>query len=105
MTTLASYVTVFEHAAADLTTDRFSCIFCKIVKGEYVTPETARILTIRSDRRDPLASPINQRTRGWPADGAAMQFSMKLLETDTIFAFMDIGPIARGHCLIIPKRQ
>ncbi|WWC68333.1 uncharacterized protein I206_102258 [Kwoniella pini CBS 10737] len=29
--------------------------------------------------------------------------SMKLLETDTIFAFMDIGPIARGHCLVIPK--
>lgn len=31
--------------------------------------------------------------------------SMKLLETDTIFAFMDIGPIAKGHCLVIPKRK
>ncbi|WWD05398.1 hypothetical protein V865_003475 [Kwoniella europaea PYCC6329] len=30
---------------------------------------------------------------------------MKLLETDTIFAFMDIGPIARGHCLVIPKHH
>jgi diadenosine tetraphosphate (Ap4A) HIT family hydrolase len=30
---------------------------------------------------------------------------MKLLETDTVFAFMDIGPIARGHCLVIPKRE
>ncbi|ORY32190.1 HIT-like domain-containing protein [Naematelia encephala] len=29
--------------------------------------------------------------------------SMKLLETDTIYAFMDIGPIAKGHCLVIPK--
>ncbi|WOO85741.1 Hit family protein 1 [Vanrija pseudolonga] len=29
--------------------------------------------------------------------------SMKLIETDTILAFMDIGPIARGHCLVIPK--
>ncbi|KAL1405204.1 Adenosine 5'-monophosphoramidase [Vanrija albida] len=28
---------------------------------------------------------------------------MKLIETDTILAFMDIGPIARGHCLVIPK--
>ncbi|GFZ42294.1 Adenosine 5'-monophosphoramidase [Saitozyma sp. JCM 24511] len=28
---------------------------------------------------------------------------MKLFETDTIFAFMDIGPIAKGHCLVIPK--
>ncbi|RSH90388.1 hit protein 1 [Saitozyma podzolica] len=31
--------------------------------------------------------------------------SMKLLETDTVFAFMDIGPIARGHCLVIPKHH
>lgn len=30
---------------------------------------------------------------------------MKLLETETIFAFMDIGPIAKGHCLVIPKRE
>ncbi|RSH84677.1 hit protein 1 [Apiotrichum porosum] len=28
---------------------------------------------------------------------------MKLLETDTVLAFMDIGPIAKGHCLVIPK--
>ncbi|EJT48278.1 hydrolase [Trichosporon asahii var. asahii CBS 2479] len=27
----------------------------------------------------------------------------KLLESDTALAFMDIGPIARGHCLVIPK--
>ena len=25
------------------------------------------------------------------------------METETIFAFMDIGPIAKGHCLVIPK--
>lgn len=30
---------------------------------------------------------------------------MKLLETDTILAFMDINPIAKGHCLVIPKRE
>ncbi|BEI83833.1 hypothetical protein CcaverHIS002_0404370 [Cutaneotrichosporon cavernicola] len=29
--------------------------------------------------------------------------SFKLMETDSILAFMDIGPIARGHCLVIPK--
>jgi diadenosine tetraphosphate (Ap4A) HIT family hydrolase len=28
---------------------------------------------------------------------------MKLLETDKVFAFVDIGPIARGHSLVIPK--
>ncbi|BEJ13222.1 hypothetical protein CspHIS471_0303960 [Cutaneotrichosporon sp. HIS471] len=27
----------------------------------------------------------------------------KLLETETVLAFMDIGPIAKGHCLVIPK--
>ncbi|WVN85495.1 uncharacterized protein L203_100641 [Cryptococcus depauperatus CBS 7841] len=29
--------------------------------------------------------------------------SMKLLETESVLAFMDIGPIAKGHCLVIPK--
>lgn len=29
--------------------------------------------------------------------------SFKLLETETILAFVDIGPIARGHCLVVPK--
>jgi diadenosine tetraphosphate (Ap4A) HIT family hydrolase len=28
---------------------------------------------------------------------------MKLLESETMMAFMDVGPIARGHCLVIPK--
>ncbi|GHJ90268.1 hypothetical protein NliqN6_6670 [Naganishia liquefaciens] len=27
----------------------------------------------------------------------------KLLESETALAFMDVGPIARGHCLVIPK--
>ncbi|OCF31842.1 hydrolase [Kwoniella heveanensis BCC8398] len=30
---------------------------------------------------------------------------MKLLETESVFAFMDIGPIAKGHCLVIPKHH
>lgn len=30
---------------------------------------------------------------------------MKLLETESVFAFMDVGPIAKGHCLVIPKRE
>lgn len=30
---------------------------------------------------------------------------MKLLETESVFAFMDVGPIAKGHCLVIPKRK
>ncbi|WVQ71322.1 hypothetical protein IAR50_000850 [Cryptococcus sp. DSM 104548] len=29
--------------------------------------------------------------------------SFKLIETETILAFMDIGPIAKGHCLVVPK--
>ena len=34
---------------------------------------------------------------------ADSETSMKLLETESMLAFMDIGPIAKGHCLIIPK--
>lgn len=29
--------------------------------------------------------------------------SIKVAETDSAYAFMDIGPIARGHLLIIPR--
>lgn len=29
--------------------------------------------------------------------------SMKLFETDKVYAFLDIGPIAPKHCLVIPK--
>lgn len=29
--------------------------------------------------------------------------SVKLAETDSAYAFMDIGPIARGHALVIPR--
>lgn len=29
--------------------------------------------------------------------------SMKLIETDRVYSFMDIGPIAPKHSLIIPK--
>ncbi|QRV77182.1 HIT domain-containing protein [Ceratobasidium sp. AG-Ba] len=28
---------------------------------------------------------------------------MKLLETQLSYAFLDIGPLSRGHCLVIPK--
>ncbi|KAF9783166.1 HIT-like protein [Thelephora terrestris] len=29
--------------------------------------------------------------------------SLKLVETEKSFSFLDIGPIARGHALVIPK--
>ena len=29
--------------------------------------------------------------------------SFKLLENDKVFAFLDIGPCSKGHCLVIPK--
>ncbi|KAH8151620.1 uncharacterized protein LAJ45_04242 [Morchella importuna] len=29
--------------------------------------------------------------------------SFKLLETEKIFAFLDIQPLSKGHCLVIPK--
>ncbi|KAF8817071.1 HIT-like protein [Phlegmacium glaucopus] len=29
--------------------------------------------------------------------------SFKLVETDLSFAFLDIGPLAKGHALVIPK--
>ena len=31
--------------------------------------------------------------------------SFKLAETEFSYAFMDIGPISLGHCLIIPKYE
>src|SRR5262245_26557110 len=31
--------------------------------------------------------------------------SLKLLETDEALAFLDIGPLAHGHALIIPKKH
>jgi len=29
--------------------------------------------------------------------------SYKLYEDDLVYAFLDIGPLSRGHCLVIPK--
>ncbi|KAG4096274.1 HIT-like protein [Neocallimastix lanati (nom. inval.)] len=29
--------------------------------------------------------------------------SFKLIETDTVYSFLDIGPLNEGHALIIPK--
>ena len=31
--------------------------------------------------------------------------SIKIYEDDRVFAFMDINPIAAGHCLVIPKKH
>ncbi|KAI5449212.1 Adenosine 5'-monophosphoramidase [Naganishia albida] len=31
--------------------------------------------------------------------------NFKLLESETALAFMDVGPIAKGHCLVIPKHH
>ncbi|KAF2864184.1 Hnt1 cyclin dependent kinase Kin28 interacting protein [Piedraia hortae CBS 480.64] len=31
--------------------------------------------------------------------------SMKLLESERIFAFLDISPLSRGHALVIPKHH
>ncbi|KAH8915486.1 HIT-like protein [Atractiella rhizophila] len=31
--------------------------------------------------------------------------SFKLVETSSIYAFLDIGPIAKGHALVIPKHH
>ncbi|KAG8758433.1 Adenosine 5'-monophosphoramidase [Ceratobasidium sp. 428] len=31
--------------------------------------------------------------------------SMKLLETNFSYAFLDINPLSRGHCLVIPKHH
>jgi histidine triad (HIT) family protein len=31
--------------------------------------------------------------------------AIRIAETDTALAFMDINPATRGHCLVIPKRH
>ena len=30
--------------------------------------------------------------------------SHKLYEDELVYAFLDIGPLSRGHCMVIPKR-
>ncbi|KAH6668581.1 HIT domain-containing protein [Plectosphaerella plurivora] len=50
-----------------------SCIFCKIIKGNLLTPPTGEIP------------------------------SFKLFESERTFAFLDINPLSRGHALVIPK--
>jgi len=29
--------------------------------------------------------------------------SFKLVDTEKTYAFLDIGPLSKGHCLVIPK--
>ena len=31
--------------------------------------------------------------------------ALKLLETDRVLAFMDVGPVSPGHILLIPKHH
>ncbi|GAA5840757.1 hypothetical protein JCM5353_005335 [Sporobolomyces roseus] len=31
--------------------------------------------------------------------------SFKLIDTELSYAFLDIGPISKGHCLVIPKHH
>jgi histidine triad (HIT) family protein len=31
--------------------------------------------------------------------------SVKIFENDRIFAFLDINPLTKGHCLVIPKQH
>lgn len=31
--------------------------------------------------------------------------SSKIFEDDTVFAFLDISPLSKGHCLVIPKKK
>ncbi|KAK7426313.1 Adenosine 5'-monophosphoramidase [Neonectria magnoliae] len=54
-----------------------ACIFCKIIKGKF-----NKIPTLIASREIP---------------------SMKLFESEKVFAFLDIGPLSKGHALVIPK--
>lgn len=31
--------------------------------------------------------------------------SFKLVDTPSVYSFLDIGPISKGHALVIPKRE
>ncbi|KAI5460265.1 HIT-like domain-containing protein [Mariannaea sp. PMI_226] len=65
--------------ASKIATDA-ACIFCKIVKG--ITPPHDTDLHLL-----------------WSGDIPCM----KLIETETVLAFLDIGPTSKGHSLVIPK--
>ncbi|TGJ79309.1 hypothetical protein E0Z10_g9451 [Xylaria hypoxylon] len=58
-----------------------ACIFCKIIKAPPLPPTTQ--------------SHVNAKTGEIPC--------FKLFESDKTLAFLDIGPLSKGHALVIPK--
>jgi diadenosine tetraphosphate (Ap4A) HIT family hydrolase len=57
-----------------------ACIFCKIIKGTLIPPRDSINLTN-----------TNHLTGEIP--------SMKLFESDKVFAFLDINPLSYGHAV------
>ncbi|KAI9738350.1 MAG: Adenosine 5'-monophosphoramidase [Cirrosporium novae-zelandiae] len=58
-----------------------ACIFCKIVKG-------ITYAKLRFTDNEYLEGEIP---------------SFKLFESDKVLAFLDIGPLSKGHALVVPK--
>ncbi|THX11444.1 HIT-like protein [Aureobasidium pullulans] len=67
-----------------------ACIFCKIIKG------TVNIRKLQ-------ATPEKQRVANTTTNHTGEIPSMKLFESEKVFAFLDINPLSYGHALVIPK--
>ncbi|KAF4121605.1 HIT domain [Geosmithia morbida] len=71
-----------------------SCIFCRIIKGAS---------TIHSEHE---ASDLPYRNTFCELTADVGEIpSFKLFESDKTFAFLDIGPVSKGHALVIPKHH
>jgi diadenosine tetraphosphate (Ap4A) HIT family hydrolase len=90
-----------------------SCIFCKIITGEI---PSLKILETKLSFVLPFPSflslspqlgelsPVQQHQT--PSDTFLLSPNLCLAYIDVdSYAFLDIGPLSRGHCLVIPKQH
>lgn len=67
--------------------------------------QNARQLHLLQDHQGSVpVAPLMLQTRSLnPTRMAGEIPSFKLVETDTVYSFLDINPLSKGHALVIPK--
>lgn len=75
------------------------CIFCKIIKGIVPSPllELLLLELVASKTAIPDSSQWAQFAK--PASITGDIPSFKLYDSEKVFAFLDIGPLSRGHAV------